>query len=137
MLILVTYDVSTETAEGRRRLRRVAKVCQDYGQRVQKSVFECRVDATDYERLEAALLDEIDEKEDNLRIYRLHEPLSKNVKEFGCFKATDYSLNVGDIVLQRPTPSTIFAIIREETRASTPKNILSSWTCLRAVLPPE
>lgn len=48
MLILVTYDVSTETREGRRRLRRVAKVCLNYGQRVQKSVFECRVDATAY-----------------------------------------------------------------------------------------
>ncbi len=90
MLILVTYDVSTESPAGRRRLRRVAKVCKDYGQRVQKSVFECQVDPTNYERLEQALLDEIDEKEDNLRIYRLHEPLAKNVKEFGCFRATDF-----------------------------------------------
>ena len=90
MLILVTYDVSTETTKGRRRLRRVAKVCQNYGQRVQKSVFECRVDATTYELLEEALLDEINEKEDNLRLYRLHDPLKKNVKEFGCFRATDF-----------------------------------------------
>ena len=90
MLILVTYDVSTETPEGRRRLRRVAKVCLNYGQRVQKSVFECRVDATTYELLEQALLDEIDEKEDNLRLYRLHEPLDKNVKEFGIFRSTDF-----------------------------------------------
>ncbi len=90
MLILVTYDVSTETREGRRRLRRVAKVCLNYGQRVQKSVFECRVDATTYELLEQALLDEIDEKEDNLRLYRLHEPLDKNVKEFGIFRSTDF-----------------------------------------------
>ncbi len=90
MLILVTYDVSTETRAGRRRLRRVAKVCQNYGQRVQKSVFECKVDAATYELLEAALLDEIDEKEDNLRLYRLHEPLEKNIKEFGTFKATDF-----------------------------------------------
>ncbi|WP_419623109.1 CRISPR-associated endonuclease Cas2, partial [Thiolapillus sp.] len=67
MLILVTYDVSTQTAEGRRRLRRVAKACQNYGQRVQKSVFECRVDVATYERLEEALLNEIDEEEDNLR----------------------------------------------------------------------
>lgn len=90
MLILVTYDVSTETREGRRRLRRIAKVCQNYGQRVQKSVFECKVDAMNYELLEEALLAEIDEEEDNLRIYRMTEPLDKNVKEFGCFKATDF-----------------------------------------------
>ncbi len=90
MLILVTYDVSTETSAGRRRLRRVAKVCQNYGQRVQKSVFECKVDAATYELLEEELLTEIDEKEDNLRIYRMTEPLDKNVKEFGNFKATDF-----------------------------------------------
>jgi len=90
MLILVAYDVSTETREGRRRLRRVAKVCQNYGQRVQKSVFECKVDAATYELLEEALLSEIDENEDNLRLYRLTEPLQKNIKEFGTFKATDF-----------------------------------------------
>ncbi|WP_419604746.1 CRISPR-associated endonuclease Cas2 [Thiolapillus sp.] len=90
MLILVTYDVSTQTAEGRRRLRRVAKACQNYGQRVQQSVFECRVDVATYERLEEALLNEIDEEEDNLRLYRLTEPLKKNIKEFGTFKATDF-----------------------------------------------
>ncbi len=90
MLILVTYDVSTETADGRRRLRRVAKVCQNYGQRVQKSVFECRVDAATYELLEEALLAEIDEAEDNLRLYRLTEPLKKNIKEFGRFEVTNF-----------------------------------------------
>ena len=90
MLILVTYDVSTETKEGRRRLRRVAKVCQNYGQRVQKSVFECKVDAATYELLEEALLSEIDESEDNLRLYRLTEPLGKNIKEFGTFRAADF-----------------------------------------------
>ena len=88
--ILVTYGVSTQTAEGHRRLRRVAKACQNYGQRVQKSVFECRVDVATYERLEEALLNEIDEEEDNLRLYRLTEPLKKNIKEFGTFKATDF-----------------------------------------------
>jgi len=90
MLILVTYDVSTETAAGRRRLRRVAKICQNYGQRVQKSVFECRVDQATFEILERALLDEIDEEEDNLRLYRLQEPLKKNVIEYGRFKAVDF-----------------------------------------------
>ncbi len=90
MLILVTYDVSTETKAGRKRLRRVAKVCQNYGQRVQKSVFECKVNNATYELLEEALLAEIDENEDNLRIYRLTEPIEKNVREFGNFKATDF-----------------------------------------------
>lgn len=90
MLILVAYDVSTETRAGRRRLRRVAKVCQNYGQRVQKSVFECKVDKTTYEILEKELLDEIDSNEDNLRLYRLNEPLEEHVKEFGQFKAVDF-----------------------------------------------
>ena len=90
MLILVSYDVSTLEAAGRRRLRRVAKVCQNYGQRVQKSVFECKVDAATLEILQAALLDEISLTEDNLRIYRLTEPLTKTVKEFGKFRATDF-----------------------------------------------
>ena len=90
MLILVSYDVSTETAAGRKRLRRVAKACQNYGQRVQKSVFECKVDAATYELMKDAVLKEISLTEDNLRIYRLTEPLSKNVQEFGKFRATDF-----------------------------------------------
>ena len=90
MLILVAYDVATETASGRRRLRRIAKVCQGYGQRVQKSVFECNVDKTTYQVLEKRLLDVIDVNEDNLRLYRLSEPFSDHVKEFGVFRATDF-----------------------------------------------
>lgn len=90
MLVLITYDVSTETQAGRRRLRRVAKACQNYGQRVQKSVFECKVDLATYELLEAKLLAEINEKEDNLRIYPLNDNAAKNVREFGKFKATDF-----------------------------------------------
>ena len=62
MLIIVTYDVSTETREGRKRLRRVAKICEGTGQRVQKSVFECKVNLMQYEELERRLLAEIDEK---------------------------------------------------------------------------
>lgn len=90
MLILVTYDVSTETSEGRARLRKVAKTCLNYGQRVQKSVFECRVSQMQYESLERDLLDVVNLDEDNLRFYRLQEPLSKNVKEYGTFKAIDF-----------------------------------------------
>ena len=90
MLILVTYDVSTETRAGRKRLRRVAKVCQSYGQRVQKSVFECQVDLAQYEELERSLVAEINEEEDNLRLYRLTEPVDQRVKEFGKFRAIDF-----------------------------------------------
>ena len=90
MLIIVTYDVSTETREGRRRLRRVAKVCEGMGQRVQKSVFECKVNLMQYEELERRLLAEIEQKEDNLRIYRLTEPVELHVKEYGNFKAVDF-----------------------------------------------
>jgi CRISPR-associated protein Cas2 len=90
MLILVSYDVSTETQEGRKRLRRVARVCLDYGQRVQKSVFECKVDAVRMEILKNRLLDIINEQEDSLRFYRIIEPLEKNVMEFGKFKAIDF-----------------------------------------------
>lgn len=90
MLIIVTYDVSTETAAGRRRLRRVAKICIGYGQRVQKSVFECRVNQMQYEELERRLLAEINEGEDSLRLYRLTEPVQNYVKEFGKFRAVDF-----------------------------------------------
>ncbi len=90
MLIIVTYDVSIETKEGRRRLRRVAKICEGIGQRVQKSVFECKVSLMQYEDLERRLLAEIDEKEDNLRLYRLTEPVDLHVKEYGKFKAIDF-----------------------------------------------
>ena len=90
MLVIITYDVHTETSEGRRRLRRIAKICVKWGQRVQKSVFECQVNPTQYQELEQALLDIINDKEDNLRIYRLTEPARLHVKEFGNFKATDF-----------------------------------------------
>lgn len=90
MLIIVTYDVSTETREGRRRLRRVAKVCESMGQRVQKSVFECQVNDMQYEQLERALLVEIDESEDNLRFYRITEPTEIRVKQYGEFRSVDF-----------------------------------------------
>lgn len=90
MLVIVTYDVSTETREGRRRLRRVAKLCESVGQRVQKSVFECQLDLVRFEELERRLLQEINEKEDNLRIYRITEPTRLHVREYGCFHAVDF-----------------------------------------------
>lgn len=91
MLIIVTYDVSTETAAGRKRLRRVAKICERTGQRVQQSVFECSVNQMQYEELERQLLAEIDEQEDNLRLYRLTEPVELHVKEYGKFRALDFN----------------------------------------------
>ena len=91
MLIIVTYDVSTETAAGRKRLRRVAKACERVGQRVQKSVFECEVDAMLYEALERELLAEINLEEDNLRFYRITEPTDMRVKQYGVFRSTDFS----------------------------------------------
>lgn len=90
MLIIATYDVSTETRQGRRRLRRVAKVCESMGQRVQKSVFECQVNDMQYEQLERALLAEIDENEDNLRFYRITEPTEIRVKQYGKFRSVDF-----------------------------------------------
>jgi CRISPR-associated protein Cas2 len=90
MLIIVAYDVSTETKEGRRRLRRVAKVCESIGQRVQNSVFECRVNQMQYEQLERDLLAEINDKQDNLRLYRLTEPVELHIKEHGHFRAVDF-----------------------------------------------
>lgn len=71
MLVLVTYDVGTQTKEGRRRLRRVARTCLDYGQRVQLSVFECEVDPAQWATLRARLIAEIDPAQDSLRFYRL------------------------------------------------------------------
>lgn len=89
MEILVTYDVSTETKEGRRRLRRVATICLGYGQRVQKSVFECRVTAAQMEELEDKLVRTIDPASDSLRIYRLLEPRERYVKFYGARPAFD------------------------------------------------
>lgn len=90
MLIIVTYDVSTETRAGRKRLRRVAKACESMGQRVQKSVFECQVNEMQFEELERKLLAEIDEAEDNLRFYRITEPTEVRVREYGAFRSTDF-----------------------------------------------
>ena len=71
MLILVTYDVNTETAAGRKRLRKVAKACVNHGQRVQNSVFECMLDAAQFTVFKAELIDLIDPSEDSLRFYQL------------------------------------------------------------------
>ena len=83
MEVLVTYDVTTEPAAGCRRLRRVAKVCEAFGQRVQKSVFECIVNPVQLEQLTHRLRSEIDLAEDSLRIYRLREPRERHLQVIG------------------------------------------------------
>jgi CRISPR-associated protein Cas2 len=96
MLVIVCYDVSTETKAGRRRLRRVAKVCEGTGQRVQKSVFECQVTLAEFEALERRLLEEIDVEQDCLRLYRMPESRGAEVREHGTFRAVDFD---GPLVL--------------------------------------
>lgn len=89
MLVLITYDVTTETLEGQRRLRRVAKVCQNCGQRVQKSVFECLVDPTQWAVLRGKLVKEIDENQDSLRFYFLGKNWKPRVEHLGAGKTYD------------------------------------------------
>lgn len=81
--MLITYDVSTETSAGRRRLRRVARACLDYGQRVQNSVFECEVDPAQWTALKARLEAEINVAEDSLRFYRLGAEGRRRVEHIG------------------------------------------------------
>jgi len=96
MLVIVCYDVSTETKPGRRRLRRVAKVCESTGQRVQKAVFECQVTLAEFEALERRLLAEIVLTQDCLRLYRMPDTRGAEVREYGVFKAVDFD---GPLVL--------------------------------------
>lgn len=89
MLMLVAYDVSTETAAGRRRLRRVARACLDVGQRVQNSVFECEVEPAQWTTLRARLIAEIDPGTDSLRFYRLGADGRRRVEHVGAKPALD------------------------------------------------
>jgi CRISPR-associated protein Cas2 len=82
-LVVVAYDVSTETDEGKRRLRRVAKLCEDVGQRVQNSVFECLVDAAQWVRLRGKLVGEIEQADDSLRFYFLGDNWEHRVEHVG------------------------------------------------------
>lgn len=83
MLVLVTYDVNVETAEGRRRLRHVAKICENHGQRVQNSVFECLVDPAMWVALKSKLESEIDPATDSLRYYFLGKNWKRRVEHVG------------------------------------------------------
>lgn len=83
MLVLITYDVNTETASGRARLRKVAKKCEDFGRRVQNSVFECILDQAQTVKLKAMLTDIIDEDVDSLRFYYLGNQYKTKVDHVG------------------------------------------------------
>jgi len=88
MLVLVSYDVSMEE-NGQRRLRRVAKACKDYGQRVQFSVFECIVDPAQWAKLRQRLISEIDPEADSLRFYFLGSNWKRRVEHIGAKPALD------------------------------------------------
>lgn len=83
MLVLITYDVNTEDRSGKTRLRKVAKQCADYGQRVQNSVFECVVDMAQCKILKAKLLDIIDQDRDSLRFYYLGNQYKNKIEHYG------------------------------------------------------
>ena len=83
MLVLITYDVNTETAEGRKRLRKVAKICTDYGQRVQNSVFECLLDNAQAIKVKSLLEKNISKEHDSLRFYYLGNNYSGKVEHIG------------------------------------------------------
>lgn len=92
MLVLITYDVNTQTEAGRKRLRKVAKECVNYGQRVQNSVFECQMDATKCRQVKNILENLIDKEVDSLRFYYLGEKYKNKVEHIGArpgFDVTD------------------------------------------------
>ncbi len=89
MLVLITYDVSVLTKEGRRRLRNIAKTCQDFGVRVQNSVFECEVDPAQFTTLKNKLVEIYDPEEDSLRFYFLGKKGRQKVEHFGAKPVAD------------------------------------------------
>lgn len=97
MMVLVTYDVNTETAKGRKRLRHVAKLCVDYGQRVQNSVFECLVAPAEFVEIKSKLLDIIDPNSDSIRFYFLGKNWQNRVETIG--RDTSYDPDIGVLIL--------------------------------------
>lgn len=89
MLVLITYDVNTEDAQGRRRLRQIAKQCVNYGQRVQNSVFECNLDAAQSRMLKQKLCDIVNEEKDSLRFYYLGNNYRSKIEHYGTKKSYD------------------------------------------------
>lgn len=89
MLVIITYDVSTTNSEGQKRLRRVSKKCLDYGQRVQNSVFECVLDATQFKQLKYQLEEIINKETDSLRFYNLGNNYKTKVEHVGAKASFD------------------------------------------------
>lgn len=89
MMVLITYDVNTTDAAGRKRLRQIAKQCVNFGQRVQNSVFECVVDAAQCKKLQQKLLSLIDPEKDSLRFYYLGNRYQTKTEHFGCKASYD------------------------------------------------
>lgn len=89
MMVLITYDVNTETAAGRKRLRKIAKQCVNYGQRVQNSVFECLLDPAQCRALQENLCSIMDKELDSLRFYYLGNKYETKIEHFGCKKGYD------------------------------------------------
>ena len=89
MLVLITYDVNTEDAAGKKRLRKVARECMNHGQRVQNSVFECDLDAASFELIKHKLEGLIDPKRDSLRMYNLGNSYKPKIMHFGAKTAYD------------------------------------------------
>lgn len=89
MLVLITYDVNTTSEEGRSRLRKVAKTCVNYGQRVQNSVFECSVDAAKFKKIKTELLNHINVEEDSIRFYNLGNQYRNRIEHYGTKVAYD------------------------------------------------
>ncbi len=96
MIILITYDVNTTTAAGRKRLTKIAKECVNYGQRVQNSVFECDLDAAMLVKVRKLLLEIINEDEDSLRIYNLGNKYAGKIEHYGIKETYDPE---GDLIL--------------------------------------
>lgn len=88
-MVLITYDVSTETDAGKRRLRKVSKQCQNYGQRVQNSVFECLIDPAQLKQLQHILQKVIDPEVDSLRFYYLGDRWKNRVEHIGAKPSID------------------------------------------------
>ena len=88
-MVLITYDVNTQDAEGVRRLNKIAKLCVKYGQRVQNSVFECLLESSSYKTLQHELLKIADLEKDSLRFYNLGQNYSRKIEHFGFKEAYD------------------------------------------------
>ena len=95
MFVLITYDVSTQSVGGKRRLRKVAKICENYGQRVQNSVFECVVDSVLLQKIKKEINQVIDKNEDSIRYYNLGKKGADKVEHIG----VKTSFNVEDVLI--------------------------------------